>query len=108
LPSAARLSHRRRATNHRHNRGGQAPLHALRPQIQDLPMENIADLAMRARELGGFIPLWHGEGDMVTPAYIRDAAKAAPDEGLTFPIPDMRGHRPLIEGNTTCRGARLT
>jgi aspartate/methionine/tyrosine aminotransferase len=82
---------------HGHNQGGDAALQALRPQIQDLRMENIADLAMRARELGGVIPLWYGEGDMVTPAYIRDAAKAALDEGVTFYIPDMRGHRPLIE-----------
>ena len=43
------------------------------------------------------IALWYGEGDMVTPAFIRDAAKAALDEGLTFYIPDMRGHAPLTE-----------
>ena len=49
----------------------------IRAQIRDLHTENIADLAMRARELGDVIPLWYGEGDMVTPAFIRDAAKAA-------------------------------
>ena len=43
------------------------------------------------------IALWYGEGDMVTPAFIRDAAKAALDEGLTFYIPNMRGHGPLNE-----------
>ena len=32
---------------------------------------------MRARELGDVIALWYGEGDLVTPAFIRDAAKAA-------------------------------
>ena len=53
---------------------------------------HIANLAVRARELGDVIALWYGEGDMVTPAFIRDAAKAALDEGLTFYIPNMRGH----------------
>ncbi|MBN9072204.1 MAG: pyridoxal phosphate-dependent aminotransferase [Rhizobiales bacterium] len=69
----------------------------IRAQIRDLHTENIANLAVRARELGDVIALWYGEGDMVTPAFIRDAAKAAFDEGLTFYIPNMRGHAPLIE-----------
>jgi aspartate aminotransferase len=69
----------------------------IRAQIRDLHTESIADLALRARELGDVIPLWYGEGDMVTPAFIRDAAKAGFDEGLTFYIPNMRGHPPLIE-----------
>ncbi len=30
------------------------------------------------------IPLWFGEGDLPTPTFIRDAAKAALDEGRTF------------------------
>ena len=54
-------------------------------------------MPLRARELGDVIALWYGEGDMVTPAFIRDAAKAAFDEGLTFYIPNMRGHGPLNE-----------
>jgi len=32
----------------------------------------------------GIIPLWFGETDLVTPAFIRDAAKQALDEGYTF------------------------
>lgn len=63
----------------------------IRSQIRDLVTENIALLAVRAREIGGVIPLWYGEGDMVTPPFIRDAAKAAMDEGLTFYVPNMRG-----------------
>lgn len=63
----------------------------IRPQVQDLPTENIAELAVRAQELGGVIPLWYGEGDLVTPAFVRDAAKQALDEGRTFYIPNMRG-----------------
>src|SRR6478752_8894959 len=69
----------------------------IRAQIRDLRTENIAALAMRARELGDVIPLWYGEGDMVTPAFIREAAKQALDEGMTFYIPNMRGYGPLNE-----------
>lgn len=69
----------------------------IRAQIRDLHTENIASLAGRARELGDVVALWYGEGDMVTPAFIRDAAKAALDEGLTFYIPNMRGYGPLVE-----------
>jgi aspartate aminotransferase len=69
----------------------------IRAQIRDLRTENIANLAVRARELGDVIALWYGEGDVVTPAFIRDAAKAALDDGLTFYIPDTRGHAPLNE-----------
>ncbi|MDW6025575.1 pyridoxal phosphate-dependent aminotransferase [Mesorhizobium sp. BAC0120] len=69
----------------------------IRAQIRDLHTENIANLALRARELGDVIALWYGEGDVPTPTFIRDAAKAALDEGLTFYIPNMRGYGPLIE-----------
>lgn len=64
----------------------------IRDQIKDLRTENIAGLAVKASRLEGVIPLWYGEGDMVTPAFIREAAKAALDEGATFYVPDMRGH----------------
>ncbi len=69
----------------------------IRPQVRDMRTESIADLAVRARELGDVIALWYGEGDVVTPAFIRDAAKRAFDDGLTFYIPNMRGHGPLSE-----------
>jgi aspartate aminotransferase len=69
----------------------------IRPRIQDLRTENIAELAVRAGQLGDVIPLWYGEGDLVTPPFVREAAKRALDEGLTFYIPDMRGHGPLTE-----------
>ena len=70
----------------------------IRAQIRDLHTETIANLAMRARELGDVIALWYGEGDMVTPAFIRDAAKAALDEGLTFYIPEHARPWPLERG----------
>ncbi|MQT13614.1 pyridoxal phosphate-dependent aminotransferase [Segnochrobactrum spirostomi] len=79
------------------NEPATGPRAGIRPQIQDLRTENIAELAVRARSLGGVIPLWYGEGDMVTPAFIRDAAKAALDEGNTFYIPNMRGMGALNE-----------
>ncbi len=63
----------------------------IRAQIRDLDTENIAELAVRARALGDVIPLWYGEGDIVTPEPIRAAAKQALDDGTTFYIPDMRG-----------------
>lgn len=69
----------------------------IRAQIRDLHTENIARLAVRAGEIGDVIALWYGEGDMVTPPFIREAAKAALDDGLTFYIPDMRGYGPLNE-----------
>ena len=63
----------------------------IRPQIQDMVTDNIAVLADKARHLEGVIPLWFGEGDLVTPGFIRDAAKRALDDGRTFYVPDMRG-----------------
>jgi aspartate/methionine/tyrosine aminotransferase len=67
----------------------------IRPQIRDLQVENIARLAHLARDIPDVITLWYGEGDQVTPAFIRDAAKASLDRGETFYVPDMRGWPPL-------------
>ncbi|MDQ0314027.1 pyridoxal phosphate-dependent aminotransferase [Amorphus orientalis] len=63
----------------------------IRPQIMDLETENIAELAVRAQSLTDVITLWYGEGDLVTPSFIREAAKEALDAGQTFYVPDMRG-----------------
>lgn len=63
----------------------------IRDQIKDLHTENIAALAVRANKLEDVIALWYGEGDMVTPPFIREAAKKALDDGETFYVPDMRG-----------------
>jgi len=62
-----------------------------RPLIRDLDIDNIADLATRASALPDVLTLWYGEGDLVTPAFVREAAKAALDAGQTFYVPDMRG-----------------
>lgn len=69
----------------------------IRPQIMDLQTENIAELAVRARSISDVITLWYGEGDLVTPSFIRDAAKASLDAGNTFYVPDMRGLPALTE-----------
>jgi aspartate aminotransferase len=73
---------------------GPAEAH-IRPQIRDLQVENIARLAHLARSIPDVITLWYGEGDQVTPGFIRAAAKAALDRGETFYVPDMRGWPPL-------------
>ncbi len=72
-------------------------LDRIRAQIRDLETENIAELAVRAGAIEDVITLWYGEGDLVTPAFIRDAAKAALDAGQTFYVPDMRGLPALTE-----------
>ena len=69
----------------------------IRTQIMDLQTENIAELAVRAQSLSDVITLWYGEGDIVTPEFIRDAAKASLDAGNTFYVPDMRGLPALTE-----------
>jgi aspartate/methionine/tyrosine aminotransferase len=74
-----------------------APQTRIRPQVQDLISDNIAILADATQRLDGVIPLWFGEGDLVTPDFIRDAAKRALDGGQTFYVPDMRGAPKLTE-----------
>lgn len=69
---------------------------APRPLIRDLDVENIADLATRAQAIPNVMTLWYGEGDVVTPGFIRDAAKASLDAGATFYEPDMRGTPQLV------------
>ena len=69
----------------------------IRPQIMDLQTENIAELAVRAKSIPDVITLWYGEGDLVTPEFIREAAKASLDAGHTFYVPDMRGLPALTE-----------
>ena len=69
----------------------------IRPQIMDLETENIAVLAVRAKSIPDVITLWYGEGDIVTPDFIREAAKRSLDAGNTFYVPDMRGLPALTE-----------
>ena len=71
--------------------------HYLRSRIRSLDLDNIAELATRAGSLEDVIALWYGEGDVVTPAFIRRAATEALESGKTFYVPDMRGYAPLNE-----------
>jgi len=57
---------------------------AVRPEIAILEQNGITGLALPRMSDPDVIPLWFGEGDLVTPEFIRDAAKAALDEGATF------------------------
>ncbi len=69
----------------------------LRQQVLTLDTDNIADLATKAGQLEDVITLWYGEGDLVTPPFIRDAATRALEAGQTFYVPNMRGYGPLNE-----------
>ena len=68
---------------------------SLRPEAQHAPESGIVEVVNAAREQSNLIPLWIGEGDLPTPPFIRDAAKASLDNGETFytyqrGIPELR------------------
>ncbi|MFD1745314.1 pyridoxal phosphate-dependent aminotransferase [Rhizobium helianthi] len=48
------------------------------------PQSGIVELVNYARGREGLIPLWAGEGDLPSPAFINDATKASLDAGETF------------------------
>jgi aspartate/methionine/tyrosine aminotransferase len=67
----------------------------LRPEARLAPDSGISAVANRGRGRPGVIPLWVGEGDLPTPAFIADAASGALLGGETFytwqrGIPDLR------------------
>jgi aspartate/methionine/tyrosine aminotransferase len=68
----------------------------IRPVIEALEPNGIGLVAMEGLGEKDLIPLWFGEGDLVTPAFIRDAAKQALDDGKTF-YSQARGIPPLRE-----------
>lgn len=78
---------------------------SMRTLIKDLETDNIADLATKANALPDVIRLWYGEGDVVTPDFIKEAAGAALASGRTFYEPDMRGTRELREALSTYQSA---
>ncbi len=57
---------------------------AIRPTILGLERNGIGEVSFLGLGRKDIIPLWFGEGDVVTPPFIRDAAKRALDEGKTF------------------------
>ena len=56
----------------------------LRSEIEALEQNGITKVALPRITDPSVIPLWFGEGDMATPEFIREAAKAALDDGQTF------------------------
>ncbi|MEQ8232343.1 MAG: pyridoxal phosphate-dependent aminotransferase [Gammaproteobacteria bacterium] len=66
----------------------------LREEIEALEQNGITRVAMSRLGDPAVIPLWFGEGDAVTPEYIRTAAKQALDDGYTF-YGHMRGRAEL-------------
>lgn len=68
------------------------PRHAL----DTIPASLIREVSEAGRDIPGLIRLFFGEPDTVTPAFIRDAAKAALDAGETFYAPNA-GIAPLRE-----------
>jgi len=71
-------------------------MNPIRPAIENLEPNGIGLVAMTGLGEPDLIPLWFGESDLVTPPFIRDAAKQALDEGKTFYGPS-RGILPLRE-----------
>ncbi len=67
----------------------------IRPGILGLAPNAIAEVSRTGLGQPDVIPLWFGETDLVTPAFIRDATKKALDDGKTFytfagGIPELR------------------
>jgi aspartate/methionine/tyrosine aminotransferase len=67
----------------------------IRPILGQLYPNRIVEVAHLGLDRPGLIPLWFGESDLVTPAFIRDAAAKALAEGKTFytwarGIPELR------------------
>ncbi len=56
----------------------------IRTTIQELPASRIREVANAGLARSDVLKFWFGEGDQVTPAFIREAAKAALDAGETF------------------------
>ncbi|MCZ6659623.1 MAG: pyridoxal phosphate-dependent aminotransferase [Gammaproteobacteria bacterium] len=59
-------------------------MHPLRDEIETIEQNGITKVAFTRMHDPEVIPLWFGEGDVVTPDFVRDAAKAALDDGQTF------------------------
>ncbi len=80
---------------------------ALRPSAAGLPESGIVKVFNHGRTKAGLIPLWAGEGDLPTPAFIAEAASKALLGGDTF-YTYQRGLPPLRDAlaayHTRCYG----
>ncbi len=75
----------------------QAPdwLGEIQPTMRAVAQSGIVEVFNYGRGRQGLIPLWVGEGDLATPPFIAEAAKASLDRGETFythqrGIPELR------------------
>ncbi|MEE4010661.1 pyridoxal phosphate-dependent aminotransferase [Roseibium sp. FZY0029] len=68
----------------------------LSPEARNAPESGIVEVFNAGRGREDLIPLWAGEGDLPTPAFICEAAKASLDRGETF-YTYQRGIPPLRE-----------
>src|SRR5438045_9297196 len=80
---------------------------ALRRAASTAPESGIVEAMNYGRERGGLIPLWAGEGDLATPAFICEAATRSLAAGETFytwqrGIPELR--QALARYNTALFG----
>ena len=71
-----------------------------KPELNDMTFTGIGRIAVPNMGKPGLLPLWFGEGDTVTPEFIREAAKRALDEGQTF-YANARGIPPLRDAIKT-------
>ncbi len=74
---------------------GPSLLDAIRPEARDAPESGIVEVFNYGRNRQGLIPLWVGEGDVPTPAFICEAAARSLQAGETFytyqrGIPELR------------------
>jgi aspartate/methionine/tyrosine aminotransferase len=70
-------------------------LDQIRPSMRDVASSGIVEVFNYGRGRQGLIPLWVGEGDVPTPPFISEAAKASLDRGETFytyqrGVPELR------------------
>ena len=65
-------------------------LDEIQPSMRAAPQSGIVEVFNYGRGRQGLIPLWVGEGDLPTPRFIAEAAKASLDRGETF-YADQRG-----------------
>jgi aspartate/methionine/tyrosine aminotransferase len=68
----------------------------LRPAAREAPLSGILEVFNYGRQRDGLIPLWAGEGDLPTPAFICEAATRSLAAGETF-YTWQRGIPPLRE-----------
>lgn len=88
-----------------------SPKDPIRPALRALARNGIGEVARLGLGQSDVIPLWFGESDRVTPAFIRDAAKRALDEGRTFytfanGIPELR--RAIVDFHHRYQGVALS